>query len=167
PIRSVEKNTTLLSEGDVSTSFFFLIEGYVRMYYLVDGVEKTTFFYEQDQFISSYESFIRQSPARHYIQTLSKVKIATFHLSKVNEILQKFPHFDFLARLIMEEEMGVLQDMIASFVTMNAEQRYQKLVNTKPHLLQQVPQYHIATYLGVSPETLSRIRSRLSGKGIY
>lgn len=164
PIIDFSNNAFLLKEGEISTSFFFVIKGIIRMYYLVDGIEKTTFFYTENDFVSSYESFTKRLPSTHYLQTLQSTQVAIFKAEKVFEIIQRFPRFEALSRIIMEQELSIYQKMIASFVTLNAEQRYLKLLENQPHLLQEIPQYHIATYLGVSPETLSRIKHRISRK---
>ena len=137
------------------------------MYYVVEGIDKTTYFYHANDFVSSYESFTKQVPSRHYFAAVKSAKVAVFNARVVHELLQKYSRFDVLARIAMEEELSVAQDMIASFVTLNAEQRYLNLLKSKPDLLREIPQYHIATYLGVSPETLSRIRNRISSKRIY
>lgn len=165
-VKEFKKHTTLLEEGNTSTAFYFVVEGLIRMYYLVEGIEKTTFFYGQHDFVSSFESFTKQTPSTHYFETLQDTRVAVFDHALVTDILTRFPRFDILARIAMEEELSVCQKMIASFVTLNAEQRYLQLMKEKPALLQQIPQYHIATYLGVSPETLSRIRNRISHKNV-
>ena len=81
--------------------------------------------------------------------------------SVVAEILERYPRFDILARVAMERELSVYQEMIASFITKNAEQRYLDILENKSHLIQLIPQHQLATYLGVSPETLSRIKKRI------
>lgn len=162
PIVEFKSDEYLLKEGEVSSAFYFVIEGIIRMYYLVDGIEKTTFFYEKSDFVSSYKSFTMQIPSEHYLQPVKNSKVAIFDIQVVSKILSKFPHFETLSRIVMEKELGIQQEMISQFITMDATQRYLNLVKNKPHLLQEIPQYHIATYLGVSPETLSRIRKRIS-----
>ncbi len=165
PIINIEGHHHLLESGETASAFYFVIEGIIRMYYLVDGVEKTTFFYKENDFVSSYESFTKQTPAEHYLQTVEKSKIAVIEDTVVTEIIGKFPRMEMLARIIMERELIVYQDILASFITMNAEQRYVELMKKEPQLWQRIPQYHIATYLGVSPETLSRIKNRIRKKG--
>ncbi|MEM9549453.1 MAG: Crp/Fnr family transcriptional regulator [Bacteroidota bacterium] len=164
PILSMKAGEYLLREGQISSAFYFVIEGVIRMHYLVDGLEKTTFFYEKNDFVSSYESFTKQVPSPHNLQTIKDSKVAVFSMEVVGEILSLFPRFEMLSRIVMEEELSTYQDMIASFVTRNAEQRYDELLQNRAHLLQLVPQHQIATYLGVSPETLSRIKKRLMHK---
>lgn len=161
PIRTFEKQDLLLKQGDISNSFFFIIKGMIRMYYVVDGVEKTAFFYVENSFVSAYASFTKQIPASFSFQALEETQVATISIEAAQEILALHPKFDFLARIAMEEELINCQDIIASFITLNAEQRYQKLLSSNPGIVQRVPQYHLASYLGVSPETLSRIRKRI------
>lgn len=164
PVVQYKAQSVLLKEGQISTAFYFILTGIVRMYYVVDGIEKTTFFYTHQDFVSSYESFTQQIPAAHNIECLTDVAIAVFNIDVVQRILQKYPRFESLSRMVMEKELSVYQEMISSFVTLNGEQRYEKLCRENSALLQQIPQYHIATYLGVSPETLSRIKKRIALK---
>ena len=161
PLVEVNRGEVLLKEGEVSSAFYFVQSGIIRMYYLVDGVEKTTFFYEENDFVSSYESFTRQTPAKHYLQAIQTATVAVFDIQVVSRIISEFPRFEVLSRMVMEKELGIYQDMISCFVTMSATQRYLNLIAHKPHLLNKIPQYDIATYLGVSPETLSRIRKKI------
>ncbi len=164
PIRSFEKNATLLDFGEISTNFYFIIDGLIRMYYIVDGIEKTAFFYSENNFVSAYESFTKQSPSKFSFQALEGTQVASISIEAAQKILKLHPKFDFIARIAMEEELIICQDIISSFITLNAEQRYKKLVISKPDIIQRVPQYHLASYLGVSPETLSRIRKRIRSK---
>lgn len=164
PVKYFPKGHHLLREGEVSNAFFFLLQGCVRMFYLVDGQDKNTFFYQEQQFISSYESFVRQVPSPHSIQCVEDCAVVIISQQAAQQLLMHTPTFDQLSRILLEEELIVYQQMLASFITMSAEQRYQTLMQTQPDLLQRLPQYHIASYLGVNAETLSRIRRRLSDK---
>lgn len=161
-IQDYPKGSALLEEGQQSGAFYFLLRGCVRMYYLVDGVEKNTFFYVENQFVSSYESFVRATPATHYIACLEDSKMVVISKEAAFALLAASPKFEQLSRILMEEELIIYQQMLSAFVTQNAEQRYQQFQDKRPDLAQRVPQYHLASYLGVSPETLSRIRARLA-----
>ncbi|MEM7374731.1 MAG: Crp/Fnr family transcriptional regulator [Bacteroidota bacterium] len=161
PVRRVGKQKNLLSEGEVSTEFFFLIEGCIRLFYEVDSEEKTAFFYTEGEFVSSYESYTRQTPARHFLQTIEACTLAVISVELADQMLAEFPTFAHLARLAMEEELIIYQDILATFITLSPEQRYRNLLARKPELAQRVPQYLLASYLGVAPETLSRIRNRM------
>lgn len=161
PVKHLEKQEMLLSAGEVSTEFFFLLEGCVRLFYEVNGEEKTAFFYTEGEFVSSYESFIRQQAARHNLQAIEASTVAVISAELAEIMLAHSPVFAHLARMAMEEELVVCQDIIATFITLSPEERYLNLLQTKAELVQRVPQYVLATYLGVAPETLSRIRNRM------
>lgn len=158
PIKAFEKNEMILLEGSISRSFYFILKGAVRLFYTVDGAERTAFFYLENTFVSSYESFTKQMPAKHNLQAIEDTITAEISQEVAMEVAQLDPKFEFLARVIMEEELVVYQDIISSFITMNAEERYLKILKEQGELLQRIPQHQLATYLGVSPETLSRIR---------
>ncbi|MDF1696383.1 MAG: Crp/Fnr family transcriptional regulator [Saprospiraceae bacterium] len=161
PIQSFSKNEFLLKQDEISNRFFFIINGCARMFYTVDGMEKTAFFYMEKDFVSAYERFTKQVPSKHSIQTIEKSTVAIISVETAQNLLQRFPKFEYLARVMMENELIIYQNIISSFITQNAEQRYLHLLKHRPDIIQRIPQYHLATYVGVSPETLSRIRKRI------
>lgn len=162
PVKTVAKNHLLLSEGETSKDFYFIIKGSIRLFYKTDLEEKTAFFYFENMFVSSYESFTKQTPSKHSLQTIENSTIAVISFETAYKLLKLYPKFDFLARVMMEEELIVCQEIISSFITLNAEKRYIKLLEENSQLLQRVPQYHLATFLGITAETLSRIRKRIT-----
>ncbi|MEL6562692.1 MAG: Crp/Fnr family transcriptional regulator [Bacteroidota bacterium] len=161
PVRTIEKNEIILKSGEVSSEFFFLIEGCIRLFYTFDGEDKTGFFYIENDFVSSYASFTKRLPSKHNLQALERTMVAVINFETAQEILERFPKFEMLARLAMEQELSICQEVIASFVTTKPIQRYLDLQSSRPDLIQRVPQHYLATFLGVTPETLSRIRKRI------
>lgn len=161
PVRFFKKGAFLLIEGEISNEFYFILEGGVRLYYNVGIEEKTAFFYLENMFVSSYESFTKRTASNHNLQSIEDTQVAVVSFEMAHKLLQLFPKFEFLARIMMEEELIVCQEIISSFVTLDAEQRYQKLIENNSPLIQRIPQYQLATFLGVTPETLSRIRKRM------
>ena len=99
-------------------------------------------------------------------QAMEETEIYILNKSSIEELLRIHPKFEILARIATENELITYQRMVASFITKSAEQRYVELLNTQKELFQRVPQQYIASFLGVSPETLSRIKSRVLKKGI-
>ena len=162
PSRNIKKDEFLLKDGEVSTAFFFVTKGCIRLYYPTATTEKTAFFYTEGMFVSSYESFVKQTPSKHCLQAIEHTDIDVITFETAHKLLETFPEFESLARIMMEEELIVYQDIISRFITMSPEERYASLQENEPKLLQRIPQYHLATYLGVAPETLSRIRKRLA-----
>ncbi len=166
PVRKIKKNANLLKAGEVSSEFYFVIKGCIRLYYITNHDDKTGFFYTENDFVSSYESFTKRLPSKNNLQALEETVVAVITIETAYKILELFPKFEFLARTAMEQELSVYQDVIAGFITSSPEQRYLHLQNSKPDLIQRIPQYYLATYLGVAPETLSRIRKRIMDKSI-
>jgi len=162
--RSVSKNHVLLKESEISTEFYFIDQGCIRLFYNSNEEEKTAYFYTENMFVSSYQSFTKQIPATHNIAAIEDSKLIVFNLESVVKFTSYSPKFEFLARVIMEEELATYQQIISSFITQNAEERYQNFVKENPKLIQRIPQHQIATFLGVTSETLSRIRNRISKK---
>jgi CRP-like cAMP-binding protein len=162
--KDFQKNEIIFSEGKISNEIYFVTKGCVRLFYNVDGKDKTAFFYTEGQFICAGESYTFGTPAIENYQAVEPTEIYVFTKSKIEVLLSKVPKFEILARIATENELITSQKQIASFVTKSAEERYVDLLNTQGELFQRVPQQYIASFLGVSPETLSRIKARVFGK---
>ncbi|WP_306014291.1 MULTISPECIES: Crp/Fnr family transcriptional regulator [unclassified Allomuricauda] len=162
PIKTFEKGHILLREGQVSNESYFNIKGLVRKYYLVDGEERTTEFYVEKDAISSLQSYNLNVPANHYLECIEDCRLALLSREKEQELFKRVPNFESLCRVSVEEELGAYQDKLAQFMISSPEKRYLDLMENRPDLLQRVPQYHLASYLGVKPESLSRIRKRIA-----
>lgn len=166
PIRTYEKGTLLLKEGQIARDSYFLLEGCVRLYYLVDGDEKTTNFFTEGDAVASLTSYVNQTPANHYFECVEDSTLAILNFEKEKELIERMPKFESLCRVSMEGNFGENQQMLSKFITSSPEERYLDLLENRPDLLNRVPQYQLASYLGVKPESLSRIRKRIAEKGI-
>lgn len=164
--KTFRKNEIIFTEGKIANDIFFVTKGCVRLFYNVDGNEKTAFFYTEGQFICAGESYTFNIPAIENYQAIENTEIFVFGKSKINRLLELAPKFEVIARIATENELITCQRVIASFVTKSAEERYVDLLNTQGELFQRVPQQYIASFLGVSPETLSRIKTRVFNKRI-
>ena len=164
--RTFTKHEMIFSEGKVSDEIYFVTQGGVRLFYNVDGDEKTAFFYTEGQFICAGESYTYNIPAVENYQAIEQAELYVFTKSVIETLLSKIPKFEVIARVATENELITCQKLIASFVTKSAEARYLDLIQTQGELFQRVPQQYIASFLGVSPETLSRIKSRVHKKGL-
>lgn len=167
PVQTFAKDTVLLQEGEISKTAYFNIKGCVRLYCLINGEERTTFFYTEGQFIASYQSFTKQIPSAHSLKCLEDTTLAVIPFEAEKQLLQQFPKFEHLSRLLLEEELCFYQEMVTTFIALNPEERYLHLLKNQPELIHRIPQYHLATYLGITPVSLSRIRKRILGKDAY
>lgn len=164
PVKMFKKGTMLLKEGQISRDSYFVIQGCVRKYYIIDGEERTTEFYVEDESVASLQSYKNKTPAYHYFECVEDCKLAVLNYDKEQELFKRVPKYETLCRMSMENDFGEQQESLSKFMTSNPEERYKNLLETRPDLLQRVPQYHLASYLGVKPESLSRIRKRIANK---
>lgn len=162
--KTYNKNDIIFTEGKIADKIYFVNKGCVRLFYNVDGNDKTAFFYTEGQFICAGESYTFNIPAVENYQAVEQTDIYVFSKSKIEILLSKVPKMEVIARIATENELITCQKVIASFVTKSAEERYLDLLNTKGELFLRVPQQYIASFLGVSPETLSRIKKRIHTK---
>ena len=163
PIVEYEKGTVLLREGQVATECYFNLKGCVREYYLSSsGDEKTTQFFIEEDAIAPLTSYNNKTPADHYLECVEDCTLAVLNYDKEQALYKLVPKFETLCRVSMEDDFGKHQKKLAKFITSSPLERYVDLMETRPELLNRVPQYHLASYLGVTPESLSRIRKRVA-----
>lgn len=160
-IQTYKKGEHLLREGEVSAKSYSIVSGCVRQYYLVDGEEKTTFFYTENQSIFSPNSTLERIPAKYYLSCVEYTTLSILTLENQQEMYKRFPILESMSRMSLQEELNNYQEMLATYITTNPEERYLNLLKFRPELLNRVPQYQLASYLGVTPESLSRIRKRI------
>lgn len=163
-IREFKKGTVLLREGEVSMEAYFVLDGCVRQYYLVDGEEKTNNFFTEGQWVVSITSISQQIPATHYMACCMDSVLVVGNREKEEGLYRQFPKLESVSRKVMEKIFAEQQEIMASYVTDTPEQRYLKLLKNRPDLFQHIPQYQLASYIGVKPESLSRIRKRILQK---
>lgn len=159
-VREYKKGSILLREGAISKECYAVVRGCVREYYLKDGLEKTTAFFTEGQPVNSFSSYTNQVPSRHFLECAEDCLLTVGNESLVEEMCQRIPR---LQEFIMDEvqkEAGALQERMASFMTSSPEERFVDLMQNNPGLMNRVPQHQIASYLGVTPESLSRIKKR-------
>lgn len=160
---SVKKGTVLLKEGEYSTDGYFVLKGCLRSYYIIDGDEKTTAFYTEMEGITP-NCVSSKKPSEYYIAATEDSIITVSDPSMEEEMFEKFPKFESLCRILSEELLTKQQISFDQFKTSSPEQRYQHLLEQRPDLIQRVPQHQLASFLGITPQSLSRLRARISEK---
>ncbi len=161
--RSVNKGTILLKEGQKSNKGYFILKGCIRTYYVIDGEEKTTAFYTEMEALNP-PCVISKTPSEYYISCLEDSILIVSNSDMVVETNSKFPKFETLCRILSEELLAKQQLDFDEYKTSSPEQRYLNLLHKRPDLLQRVPQHQLASYLGIKPQSLSRIRARILNK---
>ncbi|KAB2918252.1 MAG: Crp/Fnr family transcriptional regulator [Bacteroidetes bacterium] len=163
-VKSYKKGEVLLREGELCDECFFLLKGCLRQYYLTDNDEKTTAFYTEGQAAVSVASYATQTPSKHFVACVEDTTVIVGNLGQEEKMYAKFPKLLTITRSMIEEDYGKTQEDFAAFITSSPEKRYLDLLSNRPELLQRVPQHQIASYLGITPESLSRIRKRVAQK---
>lgn len=156
----VPKKEFILRQGEVCDYIAFIGEGIFRFYYVREGEEHVTAFFFPGDFVTNYRSFLRGNPSEHYIESLKPSVIYKVHKQDLLGLYDKHKSFERLGRFIAENLYLTVAGRLDSFLHDSPESRYQELVLRNSKLLQEVPQYMLASYLGIKPETLSRIRAR-------
>ena len=156
----VPAKTTLLDEGEVATKVFLIKQGSLRLWLNDKGREITVQFFFEGGVVSSFESVIKQEPSRFSIETIEPCKLAILDICHIKELLAKIPKIQEFFTLLATERLIAYRDMFISRITLSPQERYEELLKLYPKIFLRIPQHLIASYLGITSVSLSRIRSR-------
>jgi len=149
-----------VTEGRVCRQLYFLEQGAIRGHYNLEGKEITHWFAFAPDFVTSFHSFITQQPAVENIQLMEGSVLWSISKDKVNRLMSSHHEIERLVRIAYENYYIRLEERFVNAQFKTATERYQNLLQQTPHVLERVPLGYIASYLGISQETLSRIRGR-------
>lgn len=154
------KGQILINSNERGDSMFFIVKGLVRGYYLDDdGKEVTNWFAQESEFATCFYSFITNTTSFEIIETLEDCELIQIPHSSLQNLYSKFRETERIGRIITETYYIKLEERILNLQFKSAKERYQKLALSKPSLLQRASLGQIASYLGITQETLSRIRA--------
>lgn len=161
----IPAKTVLLEEGKVSQQYIFIEKGCVRLFFNNNGDNKTVQFFFENEGLTSFESFINNTPGQFTIETIEPSTIYLLPKQYVMQLLAELSHEPGFVQMMMQvsaiRQTHYINEFV-SFIRDTPEQRYQNLLNERPHIVQRVPQHYIASYLGVSTVHLSRIKSKMA-----
>ena len=161
--QSVKKGTILLREGQTSEDEYFILKGCIRKYYIINGEEKTTAFFTEMEGLTPHCA-INNVPSEYYVSCVEDTLLTIANKEVGVELFNTIPKFQEMCRVWSEELVAKQQINLDEFKTSSPEQRYLNLQQKRPELIERVPQQQLASYLGIKPQSLSRLRARILEK---
>lgn len=159
--RDLPKHCLLHKEGEICSRIFFIEKGSVRWFYVnQDGKDITDSFGLENSFVTAFDSFFQRRPSRYFIELLEDSTVYSMTYDDLEDAFEKFPEIEKVGRLILIQILEQILDKNAALQFNNAQQRYKFITEKHPDLLQRVSLGHIASFLGITQETLSRIRAK-------
>lgn len=163
--KKLRKKQYLLQEGDVCKYIAFVEKGALKSYVIEEaGTERITQFALEGWTISDLYSFLTGEPATYHIDAIEDAELVLISKAAHEELLQKVPKYETYIRLQITGAYIALQRRLTSIISLPIEERYKNLTTLYPTIVQRVPQHMIASYMGLTPETLSRVRGRVTGR---
>jgi CRP-like cAMP-binding protein len=160
-VESFRKETVILQEGEVCTRCFYVLTGCLRQYQIVNGDEKTTAFFTEGQASVLYSSYLAGSPSQYYLSCVEDSILIVGTREQEQKLHKEYPNLAHLIHTLMPGDFNKIQERLSSMINDSPEERYLNLIKTQPELLGRVPLNQLASYIGVTPESFSRIRKRI------
>lgn len=161
-LKSIAKHTILTDYGHVEQNAYFLLSGIVKISMQRDGEERILEFFFPNSFFSSYTSFLSRLPSDVEIEALTDCEVEIIHYNDMQQAYKTSLLANRLGRMVTEQYYIRKTNREKDFLMKTATERYQELLDIRPELVQQIPVHMIAKYLGIKPESLSRIRKEIS-----
>ncbi len=159
--KSIKKKEYLLKEGKRCTARYFITKGYFRHFYIDDkGNEQIIHFGIENWWITDYASLVNKTPSKMYIQAMEDAEYLELSQESLEALYIKLPKIERFFRIIMEKTYIASQQRIEFMFSLSGKQLYEKFILSNPEFSKRVPQYMLASYLGLSPEFISKIKSK-------
>lgn len=161
----IPKKTMLLQDGEICQFEAYIQKGCVRTYYIDNnGFEVTVQFAVEDWWVSDIASFHEQRPSKLFIETLEDSELYMLSTKTKEDLLKKIPKFERMFRLMVQRSLCTIQNRLINTISKSAQERYLDFLKLYPDIPQRVAQHYIASYLGISPEFVSKIRKRINSQ---
>jgi CRP/FNR family transcriptional regulator, anaerobic regulatory protein len=157
----LKKNKPFIDEGKIANHIAFIKSGYLRVYFNKDGDEITRDITSANSFITSLTSFITKKPSFEIVSTITDSELLLISRESLNFLYQNYNNWQMIGRRVVEEMFVRLQKRVYSLLTASAEERYMQLMDEKPDILKNIPLQYIASYLGITSQSLSRLRRKI------
>lgn len=160
-VESFKKGSVILAEGKVCQKCYFVLEGCLRQYQLINGEEKTNGFFLEGQPAVLYSSYLNQRPSEYYVSCIEDSVLLTGTREQEAELRKNFPSLAHLTHTLIVQDHERAEKYISLLNGYKPEDRYLVLMETQPELFNRIPLHQIASFLGITPESFSRIRKRI------
>jgi CRP/FNR family transcriptional regulator, anaerobic regulatory protein len=160
-LRQVKKKELLLQEGQICDKISFINSGCMRLFYNADGLENTVQFFFANSWYTDYSSFLTALPSVENLQALEAVEVVQIKKTFLYALYDNYPVFDRVGRVMAENAFQSISKLNKMLTNEEPQQRYLNLLKQRPDVVEKIPQHYIASYLGIKPESLSRIRKRI------
>ncbi len=157
----LKKGEFLLKEGQKVNEISFVEKGALRFYYLSDEKEINNHFFLENDYAVSYLDFLKNTPSRYYIEALEDCELYTFNSQSLQYAYNNSKNWERFGRIIAESVYATATNRFESFLFLSAKERYLQMIKDYPRFIQRIPLYHLASYLGIERESLSRIRKEI------
>lgn len=162
-VETYKKGTVLLRQGEISDKCYFVLKGCVRQYAFGDDGKETTYnFFTEGQSVVLFKSYKQRVPSDYSLSCIEECTLIVGSVDSEEKMYDQFPELKNITRIIMEQNFGQAQDDTAMLMGTSPEERYLRLLEKRPELIKRVPQHQLASYLGITPESLSRIKKRIT-----
>lgn len=153
------KNTFILKEGAKANKVWFITSGLVRKFYIEDGKEITTWIHSENEMFTSMHSYFNQKPSGEYLQAIENTELISLSYLNSQE-LSKYPQMQIFGNNLITKQFACIDEFSKKFSLMNAKEKYDALSEVAPQIIKRAKLGYIASIMGISQETLSRIRSK-------
>ncbi len=164
-MREVKKKAYWFPSGTVCTEIAFIVKGCMRTYIEKNEVERTSQFFFENSWYTDYESWLTKQPSMVGVEAIESTELLIIPFRELERLYNETPKYERLGRLMAENTIIGIRNRNVSLLNDSPEEAYLKLMKERPKVISRVPQHLIASYLGIEPETLSRIRKKIAQKG--
>lgn len=162
PVVQFKKGDILIHQGEIPSQCFFVLQGMIRQFSISqEGIESTSEFYIEEEMVTIFNQHKEDKASKFSLICVEDVTLIVGDLNSEEEMYDQFSVFAKISMNILQKEMGKLRESYADFMALSPEARYKNLIQRRPELIHRVPQHLLASYLGVKPESLSRIKKRI------
>jgi len=158
--KHLKKGELWMHEGTPNHNIAFVTKGFLRKFYLKDGNEQTDSFYFENEFCADLPSILSKQNPDSFVMAMRTTDLITIPFSKYQQLCAKFYAFEHIYRVLLEQTFLRFYNRTRSFVELTPKERYEMLLNSEPKILLNATQYHIASYIGISHQHLSRLRGK-------